>query len=97
MCVRRGITQTIYRKSCGMIKSANHIFRTCQRATKVWNAVLGIDNYDPSDINFFFFGLMQILQVKRVGETCRGELFLLQLFGIFGKCEMNSNLMINTK
>lgn len=38
-----------------MIKSANHIFRTCQRATKVWNAVLGIDNYDPSDINFFFF------------------------------------------
>ncbi|KAM7463150.1 hypothetical protein LguiA_031271 [Lonicera macranthoides] len=55
MCVRRGFSQNPFCKSCGMVESANHIFRSCQRAIKVWNAVLGIDNYDPGDTNFYIW------------------------------------------
>lgn len=35
MCVRRGITLNPFYKSCGMIESANHIFRACHRTGNV--------------------------------------------------------------
>lgn len=55
MCVRRGITLNPFYKSCGMIESANHIFRACHRTGNVWKAVMGIENYDPGDTNFFIW------------------------------------------
>lgn len=55
VCVRRGIILNPFCKSCGMIDSVNHIFRTCHQACNVSKAVMGIDNYDLGDTNFFMW------------------------------------------